>query len=280
MCTRNRSEGWKHAKLSGHENEGCIEYLLVNDSAFASQFLERIGRMGLSIKSVSGGGLSESHVPSVLGGRTKSKSDMYMVLSDSDTVRFSLKKSWGGQVYLVTIENFIAAYEKHYGTIPDLVKRAIGLYWGSESDVCEIVKKYGGRYRNYELRKNRLVAETMNAYDQKLSQCLIDWFKSNIGNVTDMCFARGAASRFSDWAQFVWYKNELGEDSLDDVFRIDEISLKSQEAAELVRFGNRIGGSTIQLPFGFVQWHSPNKQIPGCLQFHHVYQSIKSLFGD
>ena len=280
MCARNRSEGWRHAKLSGHENEDEVEALLLENTAFASRFLDRIGKSGLGIKSVNGGGLSETCVPSIFGGVTKSKSDIYVLLSNSDIVRVSLKKSYGGQVYLVTIANFIEAYEKHYGTIPHSVKRAIGLYWGSEPDVCEIVRKHGGIYKNYELRKNRLVAETLNAYDKTLAQHLINWFRDNIGNIADMCFARGAVSSPSDWAQFVWYKNELGEEILDDVFKIDEISSRSQKAFELVRFGNRMGGSTIQLPFGFVQWHSPSKKIPGCLQFHHVYQSVKSLFVD
>lgn len=35
-----------------------------------------------------------------------------------------------------------------------------------------------------------------------------------------------------------------------------------------------IGGTTIQMAFGFVQWHSPQKTIPGCIQFHHNYNKI------
>ena len=278
MCSRNRAEGWRHAKISGHENEDCIEQLLIDDDVMASSFLSRIGKSGNHILSIKGGGCSESNVPSVLGGSTKSKSDMYVSLSNLEIARVSLKKSLGGQVYLVTIANFISVYEKHFEEIPSDVKRAIGLYWGSESDVSEIVKQYGGKHKAYEMRKHRLVAETLNKYNRNLAECLINWFRRNIGKIAELCFSRGAAKDASDWAQFVWYKNELGEMSIDDILPIDQIALRSQDASSRISFGSRTGGSTIQLPFGFVQWHSPSKQIPGCLQFHHNYESVRQLF--
>lgn len=45
-------------------------------------------------------------------------------------------------------------------------------------------------------------------------------------------------------------------------------------------YGTRTGGSTIQLPFGFVQWHSPKKIIPGEIQFHHKYNEIINFLKD
>ena len=41
--------------------------------------------------------------------------------------------------------------------------------------------------------------------------------------------------------------------------------------AENIKFGSRMGGSTILLPFGFVQWHQH------AMQFHHRLKSIKEL---
>ena len=38
-------------------------------------------------------------------------------------------------------------------------------------------------------------------------------------------------------------------------------------------FGTTNGGTTIQLPFGFVQWHQHQ------MQFHHNYYKIKILLG-
>ena len=34
---RNRSEGWKHAKISGHRNEVLIAEKIMNDSDFSNQ---------------------------------------------------------------------------------------------------------------------------------------------------------------------------------------------------------------------------------------------------
>lgn len=278
MSARNRAAGWQHAKLSGHQNENNIEQLLMNSPDVASSFLRRIGLSGLSIRSVKCGGLTEGNVPSVLDTLTKSKSDIYLTLSNLEEVRISLKKSAGGQVYLVTTENFMNAYEKHYETIPDNVKRAIGLYWGSDPDIVDIINKYSTRYKEYELRKNRLVAETLKAYDSDLAKVLLDWFKFNIGNIADMCFSKGAAMRPTDWAQYVWYRNEVGEGVFDEVFSISALSKRCQDNRHLIEFGSKNGGTTIQLPFGFVQWHSPRKVIPGCMQFHHGLCSINSMF--
>ena len=38
-----------------------------------------------------------------------------------------------------------------------------------------------------------------------------------------------------------------------------------------ITYGNNNGGTTIQLPFGFVQWHK------GQMQFHHSYEKIRNL---
>ena len=72
----------------------------------------------------------------------------------------------------------------------------------------------------------------------------------------------------------IWYVNELDENDMDDMFHVNDIKASLRPTAE---YGTRTGGSTIQLPFGFVQWHSPTKVIPGCMQFHHSFEKIKEL---
>ena len=65
-----------------------------------------------------------------------------------------------GQVYLITPSRFIAGYEKQYSaTIPDDVKRAIQLFWGSATDIKNLVDNYGTQ-KTYEYHKNRLVADS------------------------------------------------------------------------------------------------------------------------
>lgn len=66
----------------------------------------------------------------------------------------------------------------------------------------------------------------------------------------------------------------VGENQFDTMLCLEDFKSKIPPTA---MYGTRNGGSTIQLPFGFVQWHSPRKIIPGNLQFHHSYKKIKSL---
>lgn len=276
---RDRAEGWKHAKLSGHENEGKIEDLVRNDTRFQGRLLSRLGFAGRKVLRVSGGGLGESHVQSVFrnGEPTTPKADMYLDLDDGGRLTFSIKKCLSGQVYLVTGENFIEAYEAHYAAIPDPVKRGIRLFWGGAADTAEIIDKFGTR-KDYENRKRRVVADTLRAYDPRLHSEFLKWFVVNASNVTDLCFARGGAKNPSDWAQFVWYRNELGETSVDSIYRISDICKAAQDTAVRDTFFGRVnGGSTIQLPFGFVQWHSPQKTFPGSMQFHHRFESVAQI---
>lgn len=272
---RNRAEGWKHAKLSGHENENLVKELFSDDRIFQTKFLERLGKANCKILKVDVGGLNEKNVVSVLGNTTKSKTDLKVYLDDGTIFNISIKKSLGGQVYLIPIHNFISGYEKQFcEIIPEDVKRAIELYWGKAKDTLDIVNKLGTN-KNYEIRKNRLVADTLKSYDQHLYECLIEWFKKNISNLFTFCFASGLAKDKSEWANVIWYDNELEENTVDDMFLISDLQEYFENIAETeTYYGNREHGSTIQLPFGFVQWHSPTKVIPGCLQFHHNYEKL------
>lgn len=153
-----------------------------------------------------------------------------MYLQNGKKINISIKKDRQGQVFLIGIDSFIKGFELQYNTIiPNDVKRAIQLYFGSAEDIPEIIKKYSSsKNKDLELRKHRLVADTLREYDPKLSEELLSLFKDNI----------------------------KGPD---------------------IYYSKVNGGSTIQLPFGFVQWHSHKKTILGQLQFHHDYEKIMKL---
>ena len=279
MENRDRASGWKHAKLSGHKNEEILALRMREDKEYIKDFLARIGKADRKIKSVDIGGLCETDVPCIFDGeKTKSKPDMKITFDDDSVYRISIKKSTGGQVYLINTQRFINGFEKQYNkVISENVKRAIKLFWGYSDETNEVIEKFTTQ-RNYETRKRRVVADTLIAFDKTLYDALLEWFKLNIADITDFCFSKGLAANKEDWADVVWYKNELDENDEDEIFVIKDLcALMEKNADKYVFYGNRTGGSTIQLPFGFVQWHSPTKKIPGDMQFHHKLDTIKKL---
>ena len=273
---RNRSEGWQHAKITGHENEAKIAELTMNNSVVQKKILKcaHLDPSEVSIEKIDFGGLCESDVDCILdGAKTKSKTDMWLFLSNGKRLNVSIKKDTGGQVFLIGIDRFIDGFELQYNKkIPENVKRAISLYFGSAKDTIDIIENFGVE-KDLEKRKHRLVAETLMAYDSRLSKALLNWVNNNMYELFDFCFARGLAKNEEDWAQIVWYKNLVGENSFDTLLYLPDMKQIPKNA----EYGTRNGGSTIQLPFGFVQWHSPRKVIPGNLQFHHSYDKMIEL---
>lgn len=275
MEHRNRAQGWKHAKRSGHENERLVAELTENDINIQNRLLKCAHITDATVDRVEFWGLCETDVDCVLGGKTKSKTDMWLFLSNGKRLNVSIKKDEGGQVFLIGIERFINGFELQYHkNIPDSVKRAISLYFGSAVDTLEVINDFGSTNKQLEIRKHRVVADTLKAYDGNLYHLLLNWFNENISELFDFCFAKGLASNSEDWAQIVWYKNMVGENQFDTMLYLEDFKSNIPPTAV---YGTRNGGSTIQLPFGFVQWHSPRKIIPGNLQFHHSYEKIKSL---
>ena len=278
MVKRNRAEGWQHSKLSGHSNEELAKSYVEQGVSVQQRILSCYGATGVSITKVDIGGLNEQLIDSVLGDKTKSKPDMHITLSDGRQIKVSIKKSKSGQVYLITVDRFIDGFEKAYHPIPDDVKEAIRLFWGDHPDIDSISKNYSSTpiIRKYEQRKGRLVHKTLSRYDESLDIALLKWFKDNIVQLCEFCFSRGLAKNEEDWADIVWYINLVDDDvELDDMFTINSISDNLNLGT--VEYGNKGGGTTIQLPFGFVQWHNPGNKGINNLQFHHRYDKILKL---
>lgn len=278
--SRDRAAGWKHAKCSGHQNESAMQERMESDPAYRLMFLRKIGRPNAAIAHIDVGGLCETDVDCIFSGeKTKSKTDMHIILDNGERYNISIKKSLAGQVYLITDSRFINGFEKQYHKqIPETVKRAIRLFWGSADDTAALIAQYGTQQK-YEQHKHRLVADSLKQYKPELYDALLQWFQDNISDLTDFCFAKGLAVHSEDWANIIWYKNELGENPVNEIFILSKLcKAMTSYAKSEIEYGTRGGGTTIQLPFGFVQWHSPQKTIPGCLQFHHRYEKIKSNY--
>ncbi len=277
MEHRDRATGWQHAKLSGHKNEDLVKELLDSDRDFQQHFLNRIDHPSASIKETSIGGLHETNVPSVNGRKTKSKTDLKVYLSSNEVVNVSIKKSLSGQVYFVRAGLFIDTFEKQFDSkIPADVQRAINLFWAAADDAVEIIEEFGDRSnkKNFDLqmRHKSVNATTLKAYDEHLYDVLLEWFTDNAYELAKLSFSMGAVRDSKEWSDFVWYVNLLGENDTDDIFFIEDICNAVQEVAnEETYYGSSFGGTTIQLPFGFVQWHQ------GQLQFHHSYEKLTDL---
>lgn len=274
--SRDRAEGWKHAKLSGHSNEDLIKNKLNSDKNELSNLGKRLGSSSLTgIADV--GGLCESSVKSVLGSSTKSKTDLIIEWDDKSFSKISIKKSQGGQVYLIRTSRFIHGFEKHFNEIiPNNVKEALYLFFGEGKDIPSLLSEieiYDDKIRKYEIRKNRLVWKTLLIYNKNYAESLLQWLLDNVNKISMYCFSMGLAENQNDWAEYVWYKNLLGEDQMDLLFSINELSSLSQANAKKYIAPGRIGGgTTIQLPFGFLQWHQ------GQMQFHHQFSRIEEMF--
>lgn len=282
MEHRDRASGWKHAKLSGHSNESLVKGLLETDEQYASDFLKRIGCYHKKLTGVSVGGLHEKNVESVIPGarKTKSKTDLKLFYNDGEQTNISIKKSLSGQVYFVRAELFVECYEHQFNKrIPDSVVRAIDLFWAAADDAVAIIETYGNHnaHKDYDLqvRHKSLNATTLKAYDSSLYNDLLNWFKDNAYEIAFLSFASGAAREESEWSDFVWYINLLDENNVDEVFLIEDICKTSAIVAEEeTYYGESNGGTTIQLPFGFVQWHQAQ------MQFHHNYEKIAALMNN
>lgn len=277
MAQRNRATGWQYAKLSGHTNEALVKERLDNDIEYRQAFMLRLGLPYEAIQSTSIGGLHETNVPGVLGRKTKSKTDLKIKCNSGRTINISIKKSLTGQVYFVRAELFIEVFEKQFKrAIPNNVQRAIKLFWGAAGDAPSIIEQYADKYdvKSYSLqvRHKSLNATTLMNYNMDLYNVLLQWFKNNIYELTKLSFTMGAAIDPGEWSNYVWYINLLGENNIDAVFYIENICQAAVKAANSeTYYGESNGGTTIQLPFGFVQWHQCQ------MQFHHSYYKVHAL---
>lgn len=277
MEHRNRATGWQYAKLSGHKNEDLAKIRLDTDEVFAASLLKRIDRPHSHIVRTTIGGLHETNVPSVNGRKTKSKTDLKVYLDTNEVINISIKKSLGGQVYFVRAGLFIDTFEKQFNVkIPLDVQRAINLFWAAADDAVDIIKEYGDQAitKNYDLqlRHKSLNATTLKTYNEHLYDVLLQWFTDNAYELAKLSFSMGAVCDSKEWSDFVWYINLLGENNTDDLFFIEDICNTVQKVAkDETYYGFSYGGTTIQLPFGFVQWHQ------GQLQFHHSYEKLCAL---
>lgn len=269
-------------KVSGHKNEEMIAEALNKNVAFRAHFCERIGMNASDFVAATAGGRHAPQVESVIGGKTAEKTDVRIMWQGGALTNISLKKDAAGQVYLVTARNFVAVYEAQYNvTVPDKVRRALALFIGEAEDSKAIldatdISVDGEKVRSIAYEQNyRLVFEVIRNYDENMASMLLGWLKNQIASVCELCFSAGAVKDRDKWANVLWYKNLVDADGqgLDFLVPINRIvsALVRNGDKNVIERGPKNAGSTIQLPFGHLQYHL--KQ----LEFYQQLKKIQSL---
>ena len=285
LSGRNRQEGWKHAKVDGHLNEDRLSARLNTDLELSNYLSIQCFSKRLGIpSSVSGGGASADHVTDVFGGWTNGKPDLEISWGPTQTIRVSVKKSRGGQVFLTSVDRFSEGFQKHFGkAVPSQVKKCLNLFIGGDRELINNAMKgkkfLGPKHRRtgvpLEVHQGRLVALSLAHHFSEDWDATLTWFKANIGAITDFAFARGYAKQSSDFATHLWY---VKAETLTDngaVSKISDLVKACTKNSDGVAVGPKNGGTTIQLPFGFLQMHAPKSE--NLMQFHHSRSKISAL---
>jgi hypothetical protein len=293
MTRRNRSEGWTHAKRSGHALEEQLAAALGSNPSLSSALHEDcFGVADDSSATVIAGGIDATHDACVLGGHTPSKADLVVRWKSGRVARISLKKSEGGQVWLVTTDRFIAGFEAQFGQrIPELVRQGLRLFIGPLSPT-EMLRALDQRVplgptrkkdgKPQEIHQGRFVASTLEVIAPQAWSATLDWFCEEVPRIVELCFARGLCAAPDAQAEFVWYyicderSGSLQESRVIPIASIVNAAANLPKSRRAV-VGPRNGGSTITLPVGFLQMHRPAGENQ--LQFHHGLGSVKALLG-
>lgn len=275
-----RASGWRFAKLDGHHNERAAGASLEEDFQTASNIVNWIsGQILTKPHRVKVDGSSK--VPTIHGDAVIGKIDLTIQDEDIEPVGVSVKKSNGGQVWLVSVDRFLEALGSNGSeTESDDLVTGLRLFIGGSENLRHVEEIFstglrmsaqrGHAWHNLEIHQNRLAMESIKLASRTVYEELIDFFKDNISVITHLCFASGSASRREDHAQGVLYNNAPGGAQ---VFNIEMLERELISSAHKISPGPRNGGTTIWLPFGFLQMHKP--QGKNLMQFHHKLDTLQ-----
>jgi hypothetical protein len=280
---RNRSEGWRHAKLDGHANEKQFAESLSRNKEFLAIIENNViknppnGTMEISVDGA-------KHVESIFGDKTTSKVDLAINWSSGEQINISLKKSNSGQVWLISAPRFISAVEFHLNRKLDSeVKIGISLFIGGSNltnyedyfNKClDLDKKNNPTIAEQELHQTRLVGKSIESTFPSVWESTLDFFNTNIALITRLSFAQGLAKSEKDAAEVIIYNKAAEGKSVFPIARIIKNAALRTKSHPVIA-GPKNGGSTLQLPTGFLQMHHP--QGENLLQFHHQYKKISLL---
>jgi hypothetical protein len=280
---RNRSEGWRYAKLDGHDNEQQFADSLIKNHEFISNIEKHLMKPspnGSPIISVDG----SKHVESIFGDKTTSKVDIALRWESGQRFNISLKKSSSGQVWLISVPRFVSAMEYYLAqSIDSEAQIGISLFIGGANlsryesyfdKALEHNKKWNPSIATQELHQTRLVANSIETVFPSIWESTLDFFNSNVGLITKLSFSLGLAKSEIEAADAIVYNKVKDGKAMFPIPELIESAILSSKG-DPITAGPRNGGSTLQLPTGFLQMHHP--QGDNLLQFHHQYKKISCL---
>jgi hypothetical protein len=287
---RNRSEGWKHAKKTGHdfEEEFARRILLPNDTIYKS-FAEFLKEQKINAKPVKADASKgkERVYDFTDDGFTQSKADVTITLKDGSnatSLNISIKKPsvTHGQVHLSTLNRFLLRVQNLTQVdITDDVLWVFKAFTGETdnqkiTDIATdavlqspIISKHNLQAEVYQ---NRLYITTIQkSYPSKWAG-FKDWFQSMLPVITQIVFSSGYCKDSMFHANILYYGKT------NRFFLIKDIIKQSGNFELVPKLKGRYAGSTLAMPWGYLQIHRPGKHDgPYQLQFHHDLLLITSL---
>jgi hypothetical protein len=281
----NRSTGWANAKERGHRNERDLSALLNGSTAEGAILRKRLGLAELSESACSArtGAEDQNMVPSVClsPAKTKGKVDLDVWwVGELSTTHFSLKGSVKGQVDLRSLPLFLSGMKLQFGSsYNESVELGLGLFVGDPKvDLIALMKGkrfLGPRSKSgvsLEKSQGRLAPVTLRKYFSDNWDETLTWIDNNRDRIAEFVFSRGLARDPANHAEYVWYKtfSSTGQE-FDRIYKVSDIVERCTSDETYVRRSNINSGTTLDLPFGFLQMHQKK------LQFHHDLSKLSSL---
>jgi len=290
---RSRSEGWRAAKKEGHQTEDLLKDKIEREKDFRELVYKEIfGEQGGLNVCVEGCGKDAKKVPSVLPELTDRKADLRITWQNGKTAGFSIKNDIHGQVYLPTVSHFVEGCFYQYNlVVPEKVKLMLRLFIGDdEKEWFEYSKKidfskyfYKKTREPLERHQKRFCAETLRRAFPEEWESLILWFRENIKEITGLSFCKGLCLESKHQADYLWIYtlNKKNAPARNRILSIEKMisSISRLPEEKKCSVGPKNGGTTLWLPFGTLQMHSPGK-TKNRMQFRHELPFIETLINN
>lgn len=285
---RGRSEGWQHAKISGHkfESDFAAQILKDHDLFNSLSFVAKLDRIDRPISACI---TSEDKKPkSIFGDFTIAKTDVTVTTKTGRYLDLSIKKpsTNSGQIFLCRLARFLDLIKiKTKKDIPKEVEWTLRSFFGETNGlkITEFAPKaqfLGPKIKKHkllaEIYQNRLYASTIKLSYPDQWMSTQTFFKQNIDIITDCCFRSGMNDDIKEprtTADYIY----IG--SIRRFVAVEALIDKSSGWNIFPGDKGYYKGSTIKMPWGFLQVHRPGEDHgPYQVQFHwNVKDMIRIL---